>query len=72
MTEFDKQLSYDWELANRTHYENPLLYFTQEKLSKTGADILDNNCHYENPRTWISEEELHEMGGKVLKNWYKV
>ena len=67
MNEFDKQLCYDWELANRTYYENPLLYFTQEELSKTGADILDNNCHYENPRTWISEEELYEMGGKVLK-----
>ena len=65
-------LIYDWEFAERTHYEDPLRYFTQEELNKSGADLLDNNCEYIDPSTWISEDELKEMGGKVLKKWYEV
>lgn len=63
-------LFYDWELAERTHYEDPLHYFTQEELSKSGADLLDNNCEYIDPSTWISEDELREMCAKVVKEWH--
>ena len=65
-------LKYDWDLAKRTHYEDPLRYFTKEELNKSGADILDNNCEYIDPSTWISEDELKEMGAKVVKKWYEV
>ena len=65
------ELKYDYELAKKTKYINPLEIMSKEEYHKICAKVLDNDVEYTDPLDFMSEEEYRKMGGKVLENDYK-
>ena len=65
------ELKYDYELAKKTKYINPLEIMSEEEYHKMCAKVLDNDVEYTDPLDFMSEEEYRKMCGKVLENDYK-
>lgn len=65
------ELKYDYELAEKTKYINPLEIMSEEEYHKMCAKVLDNEVEYTDPLDFMTEEEYHKMGGEVLENYYK-
>lgn len=68
MVELDDSLKYDYELAERTKYENLL---PEEEVHRMCGELLLGNARYIDPWEFMSKEEYLELGAKVLKN-YKI
>ena len=64
-------LKYDYELAEKTRYINPLEIMSEEEYHKMCTKVLDNDVEYTDPLDFMTEEEYRIMGGKVLENYYK-
>ena len=65
------ELKYDYELAEKSKYINPLEIISEEEYHKMGAKVLDNEAEYTDPLDIMTEEEYRKMCGKVLENYYK-
>ena len=65
------ELKYDYELAKKTKYINPLEIMSEEEYHKMCAEVLDNKVKYTDPHDFMTEEEYRTMCGKVLENYYK-
>ena len=65
------ELKYDYELAEKTKYINPLEIMSEEEYHKMCAKVLDNEVEYTDQHDFMSEEEYRIMCGKVLENDYK-
>lgn len=65
------ELKYDYELAEKSKYINPLEIMSEEEYHKMGAKNLDNEVEYTDPLDIMTEEEYRTMCGKVLENDYK-
>ena len=65
------ELKYDYELAKKSRYINPLETMSKEEYHKMCAKVLDNEVEYTNPLDIMTEEEYRTMCGKVLENDYK-
>lgn len=65
------ELKYDYELAEKSKYINPLETMSEEEYHKMCAKVLDNEVKYTDPLDIMTEEEYRIMGGKVLENDYK-
>ena len=55
---------YDYELAEKTHYEKLL---PDEEVHRMGGELLLGNVRYVDPIEFMSKEEYFEMCAKVLR-----
>ena len=62
------ELKYDYELAEKSRYINPLEIMSKEEYHKMCAEVLDNKVKYTDQLDNMSEEEYRIMCGKVLEN----
>jgi hypothetical protein len=62
------ELKYDYELAEKTKYTNPLEIMSAEEYHKICATVLENKVEYTDPLDIMTEEEYRTMCGKVLEN----
>lgn len=65
------ELKYDYELAEKSKYIDPLETMSEEEYHKMCAKVLDNEVEYTDPLDIMSEEEYRIMCAKVLENDYK-
>lgn len=65
------ELKYDYELAEKSRYINPLEIMSEKEYHKICANVLDNKVKYTNPLDIMSEEEYRTMCAKVLEKDYK-
>ena len=63
------ELKYDYELAKKSRYINPLETMSKEEYHKICAEVLDNRVKYTDPLDFMSEEEYRIMCAKVLENY---
>ena len=65
------ELKYDYELAEKSRYINPLDIMSKKEYHKICAKVLDNKVKYTNPLDIMTEEEYRTMCAKVLEKDYK-
>ena len=61
------ELKYDYVLAKKTKYINPLEIMSAKEYHKMCAKVLDNEVEYTNPLDIMTEEEYRIMCAKVLE-----